>query len=96
MNRKSFAGALGAIVLALATRASAESLTIAADDTIAKVLAGQTGKVVTLRLGGGEEITGKVTTATPEITYLSQLSGKEFYDAAVATRSVTAVVLRAR
>lgn len=84
------------IACALATAAHAEPLAAGADDTIGKLLAAQTGKVVTLKLGCNEEITGKVKAVSGEVVHLSELSGKEFYDAAVATSSIHAVVVRAR
>ena len=84
------------VACALAGAALAEPLAARPDDTIAKLLATQTGKVVTLKLGGNEELTGKVKAVSGEVVHLSELSGKEFYDAAVATDSIDAVLVRAR
>jgi len=81
---------------ALATAAVAEPLVAGPNDTIGKLLAAQTGKVVTLKLGCNEELTGKVRAVSAEVVHLSELTGKEFYDAAVATSSISAVLVRAR
>ena len=80
----------------LGTAAHAEPFTVGPDDTIGKLLAAQTGKVVTLELGCSEELTGKVKSVSAEVVHLSELSGKDFYDAAVATREIRAVVVKAR
>jgi hypothetical protein len=84
------------VACALATAAHADPLAIGADDTIGKLLATQTGKVVTLKIGCNDELTGKVKAVSGQVVHLSELSGKEFYDAAVATSSITAVLVRAR
>jgi hypothetical protein len=80
----------------LAAIASADPLGVGSDATIEKILTAQQGKVVTLKIAGSEELTGKVKIATPEVVHLSELSGKEFFDAAVSTKSITAVIVRTR
>ena len=54
------------------------------------------GKRVSLRVGGDEEITGKVAAVDSETVHLTELAGREFFDAVVALDDVTAVVYRAR
>ena len=81
---------------ALAATAHADPLVVTPDDTVAKVLAAQNGKVVTVRTGSGEELTGKVKVASGEVVHLTELTGKEFFDAVVATKSITAVIVRTR
>ena len=74
--------------------AQADPLVVGPDDTIVKLLTAQTGKVVTLQIGCDEELTGKVKAVSANVVHLSELSGKEFYDAAVATGSIRAVLVR--
>jgi hypothetical protein len=81
---------------AFAAVAAAEPLTVGADATIEKLLTAQTGKLVTIRTGCSEEITGKVKSVSAELVHLSELSGKEFFDAVVTTDSITSVVIRTR
>lgn len=86
-----------AVLLAfVAATASAEPLSVGADATMEKILAAQVGKSVTVRTGGSEELTGKVKSVSSELLHLSELSGKEFFDAVVATDSITSVVIRTR
>jgi hydroxyethylthiazole kinase-like sugar kinase family protein len=82
-------------VAAMVTAAAAE-FTVGADATIEKLLAAQVGKSVTVRTGCSEEITGKVKSVSSEVLHLAELSGKEFFDAVVATDSITSVVIRTR
>jgi hydroxyethylthiazole kinase-like sugar kinase family protein len=82
-------------IAATATAAAAE-LTVGSDATIEKLLAAQIGKSVSVRTGCSEEITGKVKSVSSEVVHLSELSGKEFFDAVVATDSITSVVIRTR
>jgi hypothetical protein len=81
---------------AMATASLAEPLAVGADATIEKILAAQVGQSVTLRTEGAEELTGKVKSVSSEVVHLSELSGKEFFDAVVATDSITSVVIRSR
>ena len=84
------------MVMAVAMPAFAEPLTINPDDTIVKLLSAQTGKTVTLKLSGSDELSGKVKSASAELVHLTELTGKEFFDAAVATKSIAAVVIRTK
>lgn len=76
--------------------AIAEPFVIGHEDTIEKILIGQKGRKVTIRLGSGEDLTGTVRDVTGSLVQLSELSGKEFYDAVIVTRNIAAVIIRAR
>jgi hypothetical protein len=82
--------------LSLVSPLAAQPLTIAADDTIEKLLATYKGKRVTVKLGPGDELTGVVKAVTPSVVHLSELAGREFFDAAVDVKSVRAVIVRTR
>jgi hypothetical protein len=56
----------------------------------------QRGQVVTLQLCSGKELTGTVTTIGEHLVHLSRLSGRDFYDAAVAYEHIEAVIIKAR
>ncbi|GMU70734.1 MAG: hypothetical protein HS109_05570 [Burkholderiales bacterium] len=90
---------ISALLLAaacLALPAAAQSPSIGAGDTIGKVLAAHTGKRVTLKLGPGDELTGTVKLVTPDIVHLSEIAGREFFDAVVDARRVIAVIVRVK
>jgi hypothetical protein len=84
------------ICLCAATVVSAESFAIKAGDSIPKVLEGRQGKRVTLRLQGGEELTGKVRTVTTELVQLGELTGREYFDAVIEVSRISAVIVRVR
>ena len=84
------------LAFALAQPLAAQPLTLAADDTIEKLLAAHKGKRVTVKLGPGDELTGVVKAVTPHVVHLSELAGREFFDAAVDVKSVRAVIVRTR
>lgn len=63
---------------------------------VAGALKAQQGKRVTLVLGSGTELTGKLTAVDDDTATLSELSGKEFFDAVVDLDEVEAVVYRVR
>ena len=76
--------------------AQAQELSIAAHDTVQTVLAAHKGKRVTVRLSGGQELTGVVREATAKLVVLGALSGREFFDAAVPLEKIEAVVVRTK
>jgi hypothetical protein len=76
--------------------AQAQELAISANDTLQSVLAAQKGKRVTLRLSGGQELTGVMREATGKLVVLGALSGREFFDAAVPLEKVEAVLVRTK
>jgi len=77
-------------LLACAGAAAAENA-----PSIEATLAANTGKTVTLKLEGGEELTGTLASTSPVTVKLTGLAGKEFYDAVVRIDRITAVVVRA-
>jgi hypothetical protein len=65
-------------------------------DTIISILQRNVGQVVELRMKSGEKIGGKVEKVGDKLVHLSQLTGAEFFDAAVDSADVAAVVVRAK
>jgi hypothetical protein len=65
-------------------------------DTIISILQRNTGQIVELRMKSGEKIGGKVEKVGDKLVHLSQLTGAEFFDAAVDTADVAAVVVRTK
>jgi hypothetical protein len=74
----------------------AQDLNVSASDTLQSVLTAQKGKRVTLRLSGGQEITGVMREATGKLVVLGGLTGREFFDAAVPLEKIEAVVVRTK
>lgn len=74
----------------------ADPISIGNDDTLEKILIGQKGKKVTLRLVAGEDLTGTVKDVTSQLVLLGELANKDYFDAVVATRSIVAVIVRAK
>jgi hypothetical protein len=60
------------------------------------ILERNVGQTLELRLKSGEKIGGKVAKLGDKLVFLSQLTGAEFYDAAVEIGDVAAVVVRVR
>ena len=65
-------------------------------DTIIGILQKNVGQVVELRMKSGEKITGKIEKVGDKLVHLSQLTGAEFFDAAVDTAHVAAVIVRTK
>ena len=65
-------------------------------DTIIGILQKNIGQVVELRMKSGEKIGGKLEKVGDKLVHLSQLTGAEFFDAAVDTAEVAAVVVRTK
>ena len=66
-------------------------------DSVSSLLKRYEGRTVKLRLAGsGDEITGKVLKVGKELVHLSEVAGREFYDALVRVDQVSAVVVQAR
>ena len=85
-----FSLVLGSLLLTTAFAAAA------GDKALAKALKERDGKTTTLVLASGTELTGKVSNVGDDSVKLSELSGKEFYDAVIDLDHVQAVVFRAR
>ena len=82
--------------MAAAALAMSAGTALAADDALVKTLKERDGKVVTLVLASGLELSGKVSGVSNDSVKLSELRGKEFSDAVVDLDHVQAVVYRAR
>jgi hypothetical protein len=65
-------------------------------DTLKSVLERQVGKRVTLAFTTGPELTGVVSKVGGGIVHLSEIQGREFFDAVVALDRVSAVLVRVR
>ena len=85
-----------ALMFILPVIAHSEPLTITKSDTIEAVLKRYTDARVTVKLKSGEELSGKVKVVTGKLLQLTELSGKEFFDAAVVLDDVSAVIVRVR
>lgn len=73
------------------------SLSAAAkDEAMASVLKDRSGKITTVVLRSGTEITGKVASVGSNTVKLGELSGKDFFDAVIDLDDVSAVIYRAR
>ena len=90
---------------ALAVRASAQqppageerTMVFEEQDSMASVLRRLEGKTVRLRVvGSGEEIVGKLQKVGKELAHLSDLSGREFFDAVVRVDQVASVSVQVR
>ena len=89
-------GALVALFLLCAAPAQAQWLTADSADSVVSVLAAHAGKPVTLKLRSGDELTGIVAATNDGFVHLRELTGREFFDAAVATGAIDAVIVRTR
>jgi hypothetical protein len=78
----------------VALPAQAQELNVTANDTVQTVLAARKGKPVTVRLSGGQELTGTVRETTGKLVVLGGLSGREFFDAVVPLEKIEAVLVR--
>ncbi|MGZ5022727.1 MAG: hypothetical protein ACXWAX_09085 [Chthoniobacterales bacterium] len=74
----------------------AQSLDLQPNDTMQSVLQRQVGQSVELRMKSGEKIGGKLEKASDKVVHLTQLTGAEYFEAAVAVDDIAAVVVRAK
>ena len=66
-------------------------------DTMSNVLKRLEGKPVRIRLAGsGEEVIGRLQKVGKELVHLSDLSGREFFDAVVRIDQISAVSAQVR
>lgn len=87
--------ALSLVIPALAL-AEVAKIEVADPNPIKTNLENSLGKSVTLKLTSAEELSGVVAKVGPEAVQISQLSGKEFYDAVVPLEKIVALIVRAR
>ena len=72
------------------------NLEIGKSDSVVTFLERNVGQRVEISLLSGEILKGKVIAATPLTVHLSELTGKEFYDAIIRSDTIAAVVVRAK
>jgi hypothetical protein len=65
-------------------------------DTVKSLLERHMGRPVRVRLQSGEEMGGTVTKVGEHVVQLSELAGREFFDAVIRLDSIRAVILRTR
>lgn len=65
-------------------------------DSIKSILERYVGQRVTVRLQSGEESSGIVAKVGDLVVHLSELAGREFYDAVIRLDRIDAVVLKVR
>ena len=63
-------------------------------ETIHAALAARVGQKVTVKLSSGDELTGTVRRVGDDLVHLGDLTGKEYFDALISVRAVTAVIYR--
>ena len=102
MNKRNLLCAVVVLAVALcfagspAAAEEGKKFEIRQGDTVKSLLDDRVGQPVTLILSSGQEITGKVAAVGDALVHLTQLSGREFFDAAVGLDSVAGVVVRVR
>lgn len=69
---------------------------VKASATIYDILKDRTGKRTAIRTQSGEDIEGTVATVGDSVVHVTQLTGKEFYDAVIRIDRIDAVILRVR
>ena len=87
---------VAALLVAGTTVVFAEAPVLKAGDTLNSVLEGYKGKRVTIRLQGGEELTGRVKFISKELLHLEGLNGREFFDAVVDVSRIEALIVRVK
>lgn len=69
-------------------------IVVQASDGIADIIGRYPGKHVILKLASGAEIVGKVALVTAKLVYLTEIRGKEYYDAVIQLERIEAVEVR--
>jgi len=99
-RRKKEAGLLivGALLLCASSLTFAEesALTTQGAQPMRDSLKAKVGTKVSLQLSGGQEISGKIVEVGDQAVHLSELTGREFYDAIIRLDHISALVLRVR
>lgn len=84
------------VIAMLCGSVRAGELDISGGDSLARVLALQKGKTVTVQLNSGQELTGQVRNVTEDLAQLTGLAGREYFDAVVVIDEVAAVIVRTK
>ena|SRR5947209_5874473 len=85
------------IVFSFAFRALAQNnLELEPNDSIGAILQRQVGQVIELRISSGEKIGGKLEKVNGQLAHLSQLTGAEYFSAAVVIDDISAVLVRTK
>lgn len=96
MKNKAIGLSILLVGLACAQMANAADVVLKSGDTMAKQVSAQKGKKITVRLASGEELTGTVKESTPELVQLSELAGKEYFDAVIDVSKISAMMVRTK
>ena len=94
--KKLFITMLAIACLSFTTLSFAQSLTLTSDNDIKSVLAQNTGKIVTIRLQSGQDMTGKLLLVTDNLVHLGELSRQEFYDGVIDINNISAILIKFR
>ena len=89
---------VGILLLCLPLSPFAEEQTFATQGAqpLRDTLKAKVGAKVALQLIGGQEVSGKIVAVGEQAVHLSELTGKEFYDALIRLDHISALVLRVR
>lgn len=74
----------------------ADPLAVDSADSVASLLGKYKGKRVSIRVSSGDELTGSVGEVTDKLVVLHELSGREFFDAAVNIEKISAIIVRTK
>lgn len=89
-------GSVLTLTAPLSVFAEEQSLTVQGGQAMRENLQKKVGTKVILQLSGGQEVSGKVVDVGETVVHISELTGKEFYDAVVRLDHISALVLRVR
>ncbi|HXG22333.1 MAG TPA: hypothetical protein VNN62_25095 [Methylomirabilota bacterium] len=89
-------GSMLALLMTVPIVAEDQPLTVQGSQTMRENLQKKVGVKVTLQLSSGQELSGKVAEVGENVAHLSELTGKEFYDAVVWVDHISALVVRVR
>ena len=76
--------------------AGEQQLKIHKADTIKTLLTKHVGKRVSIQLNSGAELNGLLSNVGANVVQLSELSGKDFYDALIRINNIEALVVKVR
>lgn len=96
-SRALVAAALTALCLSASVALAQDAkLDVRQADTVRTLLERQVGKRVSVVLTTGPELAGVVQSVNDKVVHLSELTGREFFDAVVNIDQIGAVVMRVR